>query len=147
MCTQELRWRKWCSSLSRICLCPHCWCPGGLVELDPSFGDPVQDSCLLFLHCRGVKVTRSVTCEVKTEKVLYPTCKNQDEIASLGKQKGPCSRTVQICKRHPVNLAGGACDESNSCHRSALPQLQNIQVWPLGGDEPQLLKRSNLKRE
>lgn len=93
-----------------------------------------------------MKVTRSVTCVVKTEEVLS-TCKNQDEIAPLGKEKGPCSRRVQISERHPVNVAGGACDESNSYHRSALPQLQNIQVWPLGGVEPQLLKTGNLKRK
>ena len=103
-------------------------------------------SCLLLPRCHGVKVTRFVTRVVKTEKILCLICKIQDEIASLEKQKGPCSRTVQICKRHPTNLAGDACNENKSYHIGALPQLQSLHVWALGGDEPQLLNAGNYGR-
>lgn len=80
----------------------------------PSFGAPGFSSCLLLLHCHDGKVTRFVTCVVKIEKILDPIFKIQDETASLEKQKGPCSRTVQISKTHPVNLMGGACNDNNS---------------------------------
>lgn len=82
---QELRWENLCSSFRRMSPCSCCWCPGRLLELYQSFGDPYCVSCLLFPHCHGVKVTRFVTCVVKTEKILYPICKIQAEIEPLEK--------------------------------------------------------------
>lgn len=56
-----------------------------VTEVDLSCRDPVQDSCLLLLHCHGERVTSLSLVWWRQGKSCILLEKNEDERACLGK--------------------------------------------------------------